>query len=621
MDFGSLLELARALPAGAVAPSPERLLIGTLTAPLFGLGAVGALYARSILHLAWLKREVEERLDLTTSLPNGRIVERSAMQWRADRLAASMHTAALPYGGVAREADHFFLGVEPWAKFPVLLDLELLLEHFYCSGHSGSGKTSKLMLPLALELARRGEAVVIFDLKGDAAMFNALREYVPPERFRYFSLERGRGSDPWNPFSSLDMRARSEAELTELIVDALELSYGNSYGRSYYSLGNRQGVTAALQYLKVKHRDWPNVGFREIYMALVALGTTPKAKRAAEGLSHIIVPEALDPEGRNPLELLGRIAALTNYDQLCLNPTALTAEQRERLIIFETAIENRQVLYFNLPGVLGSSVTRTTCLLALHALWFAASRRRSTHPVYVFLDEVQRISSVKFKDMMAQARQPARLALIMASQTEAQLQDPDVDMRPIIQATTRVRANFAVDDPKIMSDMIEQSGEEVEEVTSRGFTVHSTGDWSRSEVVTPVRVPKLKKSDIAYLRNHPHAYLLYCPRGSGYTQYGGGYVGVLATWSLPKALYDEWNRPDTWPAPLPGQIVSADSCETIDVKGAVLAKDLTLSEPEPVRATSTAESMERVKAVAEEKLSKLLADQSAGDGKKGRRRK
>jgi hypothetical protein len=625
MDYSALFSLLNKLPGGAVTPDTLRLCVGAATAPLFGLGALGALYAPQLLHLEWLAREVD-RLDLTKQLSDGRVVTRSPMDWRADRLAVSKHEAVLPSGVVVREADHLYLGVEPFARFPVLLAMSLLSEHMYVSGQSGSGKTSKMLLPIAQQVAARGAPLVIFDLKGDRVMAEALRSAVPPDRWRFFSLEAGCPSDIWDPFGSLDVGVRSAAEITDLVIEAMGLLYGETYGRGYYSLGNRLALKSALEYLKAKHPRWPNVGFRDIYFALIALGTTPKAKRAAEGVGHIIVPrEGLDPEGRNPLELLGRIASLTGYDQLCLSPGVLTDAQRSRAITFKDAIENRRVCYFWLPGTLGSSVTRTVCMLALYSLWAAASARTSKDQVYVILDEVQRIASKGMVRMLEQARDPAGLALVMASQTEAQLQDPDVDMRPIINATTRVRAYFAIDDPKIAADVAARSGKQIEEMTSRSTTWFSDGKSSYSEQTVPTKAPVVNEDVIDFLRDHPDMFLLYVPRGDGYTQYGGRPVGVQTTWGLSKELYDEWHRLKAWPLPLPGQVMNTGGPAAGDLRGSVLARDLTLAEPEAgsVGFAATDDAFERVKALSQEKLAKLLDEPPprGGAGKKGRRDK
>lgn len=620
MDYAHFLEVLQRLPGGPVIPDAFQLLVGAITAPVFGLGALGAVYAPQLLHLHWLKRKVE-RLDRTKRLADGRVVTRSPIDWRADRLAASKQEAPLPYGGIAREAEHLFLGVEPFAHHPVLLAMSLLAEHMYVSGQSGSGKTSKMLLPLAQQIADRGAPLVVFDLKGDRVMLEALRASVPPERFRFFSLESDCPSDVFAPFTSIDMGARSDAEVTELVIEAMGLAYGETYGRAYFSLGNRIALTSALRYLKAKHPAWPHVGFREIYFALIALGSTPKAKRAADGIGHIVVPkDGLDPEGRNPLELLGRIASLTEYDQLCLNPAALSAAQRDRLITFQDVIEERRVCYFWLPAVLGSSVTRTVCLLALNALWVAASSRASDHQVYVVLDEVQRVASKGMSRMMEQARSPARLALLMASQTEAQLQDPDVDMRPIINATTRVRAYFAIDDPKIAADVAARSGKQMEEVSSRSTVWNDDGTTSYAEQVVPVKSHVVNEDVIDFLRDHPDTYLLYVPRGDGYTQYGGRPVGVKTTWGLPQELYEEWRRLRTWPEPLPGQVINRGGYEQGDLRGAVLARDLTLAEPD-VDGATTAEALELMKAKADEKLAKLLGPDDVGSTPKKRPRK
>jgi ABC-type multidrug transport system fused ATPase/permease subunit len=69
---------------------------------------------------------------------------RSAWERHYDRLSHSKHVALdVISGAPIREAEHLFLGVEPWQSFPVLLHRALLPEHTYIVGRTGSGKTSQ----------------------------------------------------------------------------------------------------------------------------------------------------------------------------------------------------------------------------------------------------------------------------------------------------------------------------------------------------------------------------------------------------------------------------------------------------------------------------------------------
>lgn len=100
------------------------------------------------------------------------------------------------------ETEHLYLGSSIEGDFPVLLHQNLLFRHAHILGDTGSRKTSIGIAPLVTQLiARRNSSVIIFDLKGDRALFNAVRDEANSVGlpFKWFTNIVGKSSYGFNP--------------------------------------------------------------------------------------------------------------------------------------------------------------------------------------------------------------------------------------------------------------------------------------------------------------------------------------------------------------------------------------------------------------------------------------
>ena len=101
------------------------------------------------------------------------------------------------------EREHVWLGVHREHDYPVLCHRNILHEHAYMVGDSGSGKTALGMMPIVQQLIRaRDGAVVIIDLKGDGALFQTARAEAAKSgaTFKHFSNELGSLDSHLQPF-------------------------------------------------------------------------------------------------------------------------------------------------------------------------------------------------------------------------------------------------------------------------------------------------------------------------------------------------------------------------------------------------------------------------------------
>ncbi len=490
---------------------------------------------------------------------------RPEWQWYVDHLRTSMHEASDPVTGrPVRESEHLFLGLEYVHKFPVLLDRRILAEHAYIVGDTGSGKTSLGIMPILIQLIRghaepreqigsvtssdnensgNGDSwqlsapppIIIIDLKGDPALFHMVRDEAERRRreleitdpqdpryaFRFFTCEKERSTHYFNPFKSLESSTRSLSQICHLLLDSLNLSHGEGYGRSYYSRKNRMLLYEVLD-------SKPEVrSFEELY------------KRIAER-------EAASPQVyRDAFELVSTMHALSKYPQLAtFQPLKRPADS----VHLPSVLEHSQVAYFWLPAALESISVREIAKLALFSTLSAAIDRQVNgqpkRQAYVVIDEFQRIAGENFKVILEQARSFG-LAAILANQTQHDLATADTDLRATIRTNTRFKQYFGLSDSQEIHDLCDASGQEV--ATMRSWMTSIMNSKSRTMKSEQEFIKtRLTVNDVLSASDHPLQSIVQVSRGDGYTQYGGFPVPIQSAWPLHQADYIDYQYA-TWP--------------------------------------------------------------------------
>jgi len=510
------------------------------TLPPFMLLAV---YAEPLLAARSLRRKVEGFTQRSGETVLGLDDDgRTEWQWYVDRMKDSGQRATEPLGERVLEADHLFAGVEPNARFPVLLHEKILSEHAYFVGDTGSGKTSLGIMPLLIQLIRGHRdqdgtqtpcpPIVVIDLKGDPALFHTVKIEAEARgaEFRFFTPEKGRASHYFNPFDSMASENRTDIQLTNLFLDALSLNHGEGYGRGFYSRQSRQ-----LLYDALTSKDKPR-SFKDLYEVVKKL----------RGVSDAY---------KDTLELVSTIHALQSYDMLAVKKKL---KKPEDAIHMPSVLERRQVIYFWLPAAVESISVREIAKLALYSLLTAAIDRNRTKPkaeqrqAYVFIDEFQRLAGENFKVILEQARSFG-LAAILANQSMNDLKTNDVDLRPTIRTNTRLKRYFSVTDPQDVKMLSESSGEEImflrswtqiagqapyTEYTAQAYNMRSDSQSLKN---------RLTVNDILAVSDHPLDSIFHVSRGSGYTQFAGLPITIRCSWPIPLGVYQE--RQDApWPS-------------------------------------------------------------------------
>ncbi len=445
--------------------------------------------------------------------PSGLAKRSSPFERHANRLRSSGHVATdVITQSPIEEAEHLFLGWEPWQKFPILLHQAMLHEHVHISGRTGSGKTSMALMQMLTQLIQghrsRGSQwsdkmpMVIIDLKGDDVLFQAAKAEAERrgQKFRFFTLEPGRASFHFNPFLGFKSATLTVPQLVHLCLDALDLWHGTGYGKGYYSQRSRYLLSQAL-------RNPQGVdSFQDLHVRLKTL-------------------YAQHPDDfRDAFELLSVVESLTFYDQLVTTPLQ---EQGDDTIRLDRMFEDREVVYFWLPSVKESATVAMLGKLVLFNLRIAAHERQVTgkekRQMFLMIDEFQKLAGENFQQILQQARS-AGIATILANQSLADLKTPDWDLTPTIRTNTRTKMYFSVTEPDEIETFRQLSGEELQ-------------TFGNNEV-EEIR-PRLSVKELAALSDHPKRLLLQITSGSGYTQFGGLPIPVETDWPISKELSDQ----------------------------------------------------------------------------------
>jgi hypothetical protein len=492
---------------------------------------------------------------------------RCEWDWYRDRMITSRQEAADPLDPSTRvrEADHLFLGVEPHAQFPVLLSKDVINEHVYICGDTGSGKTALGIMPMLIQLLRGNAApnstsenptmtdpppMVIIDLKGDHALFHTVREESrrrreaagityeadPRYAFKHFTPSPHRSSYIFNPFASMASEARTDIQLCNLLLDSLNLNHGEGYGRSYYSRRSRMLLYQALTHEDEESGKPTSIGELDAKLA-----------RLMKNKGDVDRIDADFGSPHDTFELLATVRTLAQYPLLA---TATRDVQPHQCIHMPDVLEHRQVAYFWLPAALESISVREIAKLALYSALTAAIDRKDNpdsddRQAYLVIDEFQRIAGENFKIILEQAR-GFGISAMLANQTQQDLKTPDVDLRSTVRSNTRTKMYFSVTDPSDERELSEASGQEIAEFRSMMLSGTQSGDSGSTSWQQSLK-PRLTRTDIMSVSDHPNDLVLKVSRGAGYTQFAGMPMVVRTTYAMSREVYGE-RKAMPWPS-------------------------------------------------------------------------
>lgn len=478
----------------------------------------------------------------------------SAVEWES---ATDLVAHSRVIEGDKALSEHFFLGCYPPAheeanhpfkavnrfdlpcQTPALLHRSIVHGNVHILGSTRSGKTSLGVIGLATQVIRghtllyrdrfgrpavngHGEYVwgwsdpvpmLFIDLKGDLALFHTIRTECERrgQTFHYFSLSKGLATSYFNTLTNLDIQGRPVVEFCEVVLNALSLFHGLSYGRSYYSKQSRDLALTTLKNAARKPESW-------------------------EELHDLLLTEINPRKHKDVFELVSSIFALAQYP--VLGPAPAGAD----VIHMPKVIENCEVVFASLPVRTTAMSARDVAKLLLFSFMTAAAEWNDHHAErrgYVFLDEAQIICSSNMSTLFQQCS-GAKTCMILSNQARSDLNVPDApSLSETVWVNTQLKQMFTVSDPQDAQDLIQLSGERVGVL--RSYMRGNDGQGRATSSVTEKQVlhSVLTQNQINAINNDPNGSLIHVTTGAGYTQHGGIPRYIRTPYVMP---YDEYMR-------------------------------------------------------------------------------
>lgn len=305
--------------------------------------------------------------------------------------------------------------------------------HCYFRGRTRSGKTSRLIIPIAQQLIQiwraitttlvapygdndeRQDCVVFIDMGGDISLFRTAKSESEAHgrKFRFFSLDIEHDWCWFDPFQALAASSRTALAVSEYLIAALSVEYGLAYGASYFSMANLSTLLAAAQEMEKTGKPFC-------------------LKNAVEA-----VEKKSKKDGEQIRMMLNVLLQITQLQEV---------EGRE-CIDFARAIEDGETIYFWLPSLVGANSARQIAGLALYGVVAAAKERteqgKADRHTFVFCDEFQEIAGRGFSSLLAQSAKYG-VTFLLANQTSDQLKNRDLDLTSIVSDNTGLKVLFTV---------------------------------------------------------------------------------------------------------------------------------------------------------------------------------
>jgi hypothetical protein len=439
------------------------------------------------------------------------------------------------------ETEHVWLGVAIETDSPVIMHRQLAAEHVHLMGSTGSNKTSVGVTQLLEQLIGPESSILVLDLKGDMALFEAARLAAQnardrrgtsrPIRFRWFTTESDRSSYVFNPLSQPYLQGLPRLERTQILARALGLEHGEGYGRGHFSSQNRNALLKLLS-------ACPDVdSFRKLHeegRRQKKLFTTWERENASDFFSAI--------------HMLANIDALNLAKRDRIDPLIL-----KNAIDMSELVREPNIAYFRLPATSQAAANREDGKLAIYSLLTAIRQMgRFSRQIYIVIDEFQQLISTDLSVMLQQARSYG-VGIIMAHQTQSDLCLPEADMTQAVEENTHFKQIFSVNDLGHREALEKLSGEALYHLAAwkQGYEAYGDGvlepdvglnpeDPFAEDApanVTPEVGPRLRANDLIAMSARQNVCMVQFKRNVGYGQYDGFPFLIRTDYHIGRSAY------------------------------------------------------------------------------------
>ena len=442
------------------------------------------------------------------------------------------------------ERESYYIASVLSDNSPVLLPRGGLI-HGHFLGDTGGGKTSLGLLPFIEQTIGFGDAsVVVIDLKADklelmATMVSAA-ERLQTEKgielpLKYLSTRGDYSCFALNPMTQPFWSNLTSYQRTDLLTAAAGLQYGTEYGEAFYDSTNAAVINETFM-------RFPDVKtFRELAEKCNQVVTS-----AARGGLHAEVRK----NGIHALEVLKRLGSFPPIN--VSEDGGFPEDVLDQAIDLADVFRQPQMMYFHLNSTLSPGAAPALARFVTFFLLAAANTVERNAPVYLVIDEFQRMAASNFEYMLQLARSMG-VHIILANQSMEDLKNSKTDLIPTIEANCGFRQWFSVTSSEDRRRLIESSGLTVDYFTSSGVSNSDRGS-STTTTVTEQLLPRISANDIALMSDHMQHSIVNIARGSGYARYGGLPFLCKSDFHISKDEYDQ-RQQMPWPSHRQGTFI------------------------------------------------------------------
>jgi hypothetical protein len=238
------------------------------------------------------------------------------------------------------------------------------------------------------------------------------------------------------------------------------------------------------------------------------------------------------------------------------------------------------MLYCHLSSTLGPGSAPALARFVVFFLLACANTAERKVPVFLVIDEFQRMVARNFEYLLQLARS-MNVGIILANQSLQDLETPTANLIPTIEANCRYRQWFSVSSLDDRRRLSESSGETIEYLTSRSESQNDKGTTTSVSVSEHV-MPRLSTNDIALASDHPKQSIVRISRGMGYAQYGGLPFIVESDFHINRNEYERRKRMH-WPNREPGTFIPAEWADRVPTeapKGPIVTTEVVGDDPD-----------------------------------------
>ncbi len=403
-------------------------------------------------------------------------------------LIASVFTALLfKYIKNSKSKEGIYIGKTK--SIPIYLPEKERTTHAQVIGSTGTGKTESVILPWIIQDIKNGRGVLIVDGKSDSFFLNKLYAYTSKynrkDDFRLFSLANFKNTYSFNP-----LRGKSSIEVSEKVFSTFNFE-------SEYYKNIQYKIFCSLVEL-IKEYEVPT--FREIHRLLTNSNelcsrlSNSKNDRVISQLNSFINLKHQEREER----ISGLEAQLSHF---ALGEEFLLFEETENLIDINFALENNQILYFQLPTMLYPFLASATGKMLLQSLQSAIARRhlssKKSEFFSIYLDDFQDYIYEGFGALLNKSRS-ANIGMVFSHQSLGDLNKVSSAFEEIVLTNTNIKVIMRTSDPNTCEYFAKsfgtKSGQKITSQTSDSlFGINKTGMGTLRDVEEYIFHPNIFK--------------------------------------------------------------------------------------------------------------------------------